>query len=114
MPILKTTILGTFDAKYNYSSPKWDAPDVDNQYFHPKKIFAIVDLDIQIRPIDNYQFLNTQEIFCNLYDKSKINETNANNDQANHEILVTGLIHKEAYFLVPALQSIFDEYGSIA
>lgn len=85
--------------------------DIDNQYFHPKKIFAIVDLDIQIRPIYNYRFSNTQEIFCNLYDKIKINEANADNDQEPHKILVTGLIHKEAYFLVPALQSIFDEYS---
>jgi hypothetical protein len=85
--------------------------DIKNQYFHPKKIFAIADLDIQVRPIRNYRFPNTQEIFCNLYDKIKINETNANNDQAPHEILVTGLIHKEAYFLVPALQSIFDGYS---
>jgi hypothetical protein len=85
--------------------------DTDNQYFHPKKIFAIVDLDIQIRPIYNYRFSNTQEIFCSLYDKIKINEANADKDQEPHEILVTGLIHKEAYFLVPALQSIFDGYS---
>jgi hypothetical protein len=75
--------------------------DTDNQYFHPKKI----------RPIYNYRFSNTQEIFCSLYDKIKINEANADNDQEPHEILVTGLIHKEAYFLVPALQSIFDGYS---
>jgi hypothetical protein len=85
--------------------------DTDNQYFHPKKIFAIVDLDIQIRSIYNYRFSNTQEIFCSLYDKIKINEANADNDQEPHEILVTGLIHKEAYFLIPALQSIFDGYS---
>jgi hypothetical protein len=35
--------------------------DIDNQYFHPKKIFAIVDLDIQIRPINNYRFTDTQK-----------------------------------------------------
>ena len=84
--------------------------DIDNQYFHPKKIFAIVDLDIQIRPIPNYRFSSTQEIFCNLYDKIKINETNAKAEES-YEIFVTGLIHKEAYFLVPALQSIFDGYS---
>jgi len=80
--------------------------DIDNLYFHPKKIFVIVDLDIQIRPIDNYRFADTQQIFCSLYEKSKINEVNA---AESHEILITGLIHKEAYFILPELQSIFDE-----
>ncbi len=83
--------------------------DTENQYFRPKKIFVIVDLDIQIRSIPNYRFANTQEIFCDLYDKIKINEVNVNAEEP-HEILVTGLIHKEAYFLVPSLQSLFDKY----
>ena len=81
--------------------------DTENLYFHPKKIFVIVDLDIQIRPINNYRFTDTQQIFCSLYEKSKINEVNA---AETHEILITGLIHKEAYFILPELQSIFDEY----
>jgi hypothetical protein len=29
---------------------------------------------------------------------------------AQHRIWITGLIHKEAYFLTPELQSIFDDY----
>ena len=79
--------------------------DIDNQYFHPKKIFAIVDLDIQIRPINNYRFTDTQKLFCSLYEKSKINKVNA---LGIHEILITGLIHKEAYFILPELQPKFD------
>jgi hypothetical protein len=80
--------------------------DAEKQYYHPKKIFAIIDLDNQKRQIRDYRFKHTQEIFCNLYEKAKINESN----QEIHEIFVTGLIHKEAYFLVPALQSLFDKH----
>ena len=77
-------------------------------YYHPKKIFTFIDLDNQIRPIDNYRFKNTQEIFCELYDKGKIN---IDNNEETHEIFVTGLIYKEAYFFVPALQELFDRYS---
>ena len=86
---------------------KMIAQDKTKQYVHPKKIFAIVDLDNQIRSIDDYQFKTTQDIFFNLYEKTKISEANAD---SNHTIWVTGLIHKEAYFLEPDLQSFFDNY----
>ena len=81
--------------------------DINNKYIHPKEIFAIIDLDNQIRKINNYPFKTTQEIFFNLYENTKINKANA---EANHKIWVTGLIHKEAYFLIPELQSFFDRY----
>jgi hypothetical protein len=81
--------------------------DLEEKYVHPKEIFAIIDLDNQIRKINNYQFKSTQEIFFNLYKNTKINPVNA---EANHKIWVTGLIHKEAYFLIPELQSFFDKY----
>lgn len=81
--------------------------DTAQQYIHPKEIFAIIDLDNQIKKINNYPFKNTQEIFFNLYENTKINKANA---EGNHKIWVTGLIHKEAYFLIPELQQFFDEY----
>ena len=81
--------------------------DTDNKYIHPKEIFALIDLDNQIRKINNYPFKTTQEIFFNLYENTKINKANA---EANHKIWVTGLIHKEAYFLIPELQSFFDSH----
>lgn len=85
--------------------------DTNNQYNyleynHPKKIFALVDLDIQIKKINNYHFTDTQQIFSNLYQSGKINTLNS---ELDHEIWTTGLIHKEAYFLIPVLQSLFDE-----
>ncbi len=72
----------------------------ENSYLEPAKLFAIIDLDLQSQEISNYPFSDTEEIFCNLYEGMDVNETNA----ANHRIWVTGLIHKEAYFLLPDLQ----------
>ena len=78
------------------------------KYYHPKQIFVFIDLDNQIRKINNYHFTTTQEIFCSLYEKTKINLLNT---ETNHSILVTGLIHKEAYFLIPELQEeLFNKY----
>jgi hypothetical protein len=77
------------------------------EYYHPKQIFVFIDLDNQVRKINNYHFTTTQEIFCSLYEKTKINLLNT---ETNHTILVTGLIHKEAYFLIPELQELFDKY----
>ncbi|AFW94133.1 hypothetical protein ANA_C11354 [Anabaena sp. 90] len=73
-------------------------------YLNPDKLFAIVDLDLQSQNIDNYGFSNTEEIFSNLYQQGQVNEENTR----NHRIWVTGLIHKEAYFIIPELQEIFN------
>lgn len=78
--------------------------DSENSYLTPEKLFAIVDLDLQLQKIDNYRFPDTETIFCDLYRQCKINQINAD----NHRIWVTGLIHKEAYFLIPDLQEVFD------
>lgn len=80
--------------------------DTPKSYLNPKKLFAIVDLDLQVQKIDNYDFADTDEIFFNLYKESKVNKNNA----SQHRIWVTGLIHKEAYFLTPELQSVFDNF----
>lgn len=78
--------------------------DSENSYLTPEKLFAIVDLDLQLQKIDNYSFPDTEAIFCHLYGQCRVNEINAD----NHRIWVTGLIHKEAYFLIPDLQEVFD------
>lgn len=85
--------------------------DSKNSYLNPDKLFAIVDLDLQSQNIDNYLFSNTEEIFSNLYKQGQVNEENANNH--NHRIWVTGLIHKEAYFIIPELQDTFNNYINI-
>ncbi len=80
--------------------------DSTNSYLDPNRLFAMIDLDLQVQPIDNYIFTDTEAIFCNLYEKSQVQKQNA----AQHRIWITGLIHKEAYFLTPELQSLFDDY----
>ena len=77
-----------------------------NSYLTPKNLFTLVDLDIQIRPIYDYSFSDTESIFENLYCQFKVNEKNV----TSHRIWTTGLIHKEAYFLIPELQiELFDK-----
>jgi len=78
--------------------------DSTNSYLDPDRLFAMIDLDLQPQTIDNYIFTDTEAIFRNLYEKSQVKEKNA----AKHRIWITGLIHKEAYFLTPELQPIFD------
>ena len=78
--------------------------DTTNSYLDPERLFAMIDLDLQLQTIDNYIFTDTEAIFRNLYEKSEVKEQNA----AQHRIWITGLIHKEAYFLTPELQPIFD------
>ncbi|WP_353930322.1 hypothetical protein WJM97_18835 [Okeanomitos corallinicola TIOX110] len=83
--------------------------DSKNSYLTPDKLFAIVDLDLQSQNIENYLFSNTEEIFSNLYQQGQVNEENVN----NHRIWVTGLIHKEAYFIIPELQDTFHNHINI-
>ena len=78
--------------------------DSTNSYLSPEKLFAIVDLDLQPKTIDNYAFSDTEAIFCDLYHQGQVNANNA----VNHRIWVTGLIHKEAYFLIPELQEVLN------
>ena len=83
--------------------------DSSKSYLNPEKLFAIVDLDLYKKPISDVpdcRFTDTDAIFRNLYDEGQVNESNA----AQHRIWVTGLIHKEAYFIIPELQPIFDDF----
>jgi len=76
----------------------------NDSYLDINKLFVIIDLDIQKAKIDNYRFENTEEIFNDLYNELEINS----NKIDSHTILTTGLIHKEAYFLLKCLEPIFD------
>ncbi|NET73736.1 MAG: hypothetical protein F6K62_23195 [Sphaerospermopsis sp. SIO1G2] len=82
--------------------------DISNQSFlNPDLLFAIVDLDVQFAEIqEDYSFKNTEDIFYSLYHQGNINESNTD----YHRIWVTGLIHKEAYFLLPGIQEVFDNH----
>lgn len=81
--------------------------DSKQSYLNPDKLFAIVDLDIQPKTIeDEYPFDDIEAIFNHLYQNAKVNETN----MQQHRLWVTGFIHKEAYFLLPNLQKLFNQY----
>ena len=77
-------------------------------YLSSGLLFALVDIDLHTAKIEDleYGFADTEEIFHDLYLNLKIQPDKL----PQHRIWVTGLMHKEAYFLNPALQSIFDEY----
>jgi hypothetical protein len=83
-----------------------DQPELS--YLSPDLLFALVDIDLHTAKIENeeYGFADTEEIFHDLYLNLKIQPDKL----PQHRIWVTGLMHKEAYFINPALQSIFDEY----
>ncbi len=79
----------------------------NDSHLNPNKLFAIVDLDLQVQSFDkDYPFPDTEAIFKSLYQGTRVNLQQA----SQHRIWVTGLIYKEAYFLVPELQSVFDGY----
>jgi hypothetical protein len=79
-----------------------------DSHLNPNKLFAIVDLDLQVQPTEKgYPFPDTEAIFKSLYQGTKVNQQEA----SQHRIWVTGLIYKEAYFLIPELQPVFDHYS---
>jgi hypothetical protein len=77
-------------------------------YLSPGLLFALVDIDLHTAKIadEEYGFADTEEIFHDLYSDLKIQVDRL----PQHRIWVTGLMHKEAYFINPDLQPIFDEY----
>jgi hypothetical protein len=82
--------------------------NISDSNLSPDKLFALVDLDLQSQSLTDesftYPFLNIDTAFYHLYIGNKVNTQNA----IEHRIWFTGLIHKEAYFLIPELQQFFD------
>ena len=79
----------------------------NDSYLHKNKLFAIIDLDLQTANFpENYPFSNTEQLFETLYQQNipQLEKIKQN------QIFITGLIYKEAYFLIPDLQSLFDNY----
>jgi hypothetical protein len=80
----------------------------DDSYLNKDKLFAIIDLDLPLCKFDDsYPVKDSEALFYSLYQQGKINQ------QAILEksIFITGLIYKEAYFLIPDLQPVFDDYS---
>lgn len=101
----RNDVLNTYFTLKQLHDEMHDETNPKSSYLSPDKLFAIVDLDNQVQNINDYSFANTEEIFFHLYQEGKVNKTNT----LQHRIWVTGLIHKEAYFLIPELQPIFED-----
>ena len=94
--------------------PCGDKTDVLNTYFELKsacfnegKLFAIIDLDLQpAKGLENYPIEDTEQLFNALYQENKPQLDNIK----QNSIFITGLIYKEAYFFVPDLKELFENY----
>jgi hypothetical protein len=71
---------------------------------NPEKVFALLDIDLQSQPLENYAFVSIDEAFQDLFTQHQVNVDRL----PQHKIWFTGFIHKEAYFLAPELQEFFD------
>jgi len=80
--------------------------DRENSYLSPEKLFALADLDIQSADLSeiSQHFQNTEELYHKMYEGFIVNQKVITDEH----IILTGWIHKEAYFLEPDLQSLFD------
>lgn len=95
--------------------PCGDRKDVIDTYFalqklgiNQEKLFAIIDLDLHLHYFDNYLVEDTEQLFYIFYKEGKFQQP----ENSKHSIFITGLIYKEAYFLIPDLQTVFDSYGT--
>ena len=78
--------------------------DEDNSYLSPEKLFVLIDLDIQREIIDLESDYHTEKLYYDLYQNGLVNPKAIN----EYKTIVTGFIHKEAYFLELNLQTVFD------
>lgn len=81
--------------------------DPDNSYLSPDKLFALVDLDLEINNLSpvSTNYRTTEDVYHQTYqnpmiDPSAIQET---------KVIITGWRHKEAYFFEPDLENFFLE-----
>jgi len=95
---------------YFYLRKKYQEKQAKNdRRFDVNKLFAWLDIDSQKHPLpkeEDYPFSSLEAIYSDLYQNGLVNQKRVH----NHNIWVTGLLHKEAYFLIPELQEIFDQY----
>lgn len=79
--------------------------DESNSYLCPEKLFVLVDLDLQRAFINSDLDYDTEKLYFDLYQDGSLNPQAID----KHKTIVTGFIHKEAYFLEPDLQALFDD-----
>ena len=99
----RSDVIKTFQALYEILS---DPESSDSYYLELDNLFAIVDLDLSPGAIEGYLHRDTEEIFKSLYSDSFIME----GPTSDHKVFTTGLIHREAYFVLPQLQEVYDDF----
>jgi hypothetical protein len=78
-----------------------------NSYLNFNKLFALLDIDLQKTKLPNdYSFKNLEDVYHDLYLNGNVNS----DAESNHKLWVTGLLHKEAYFLIPEIKELFHKY----
>lgn len=94
---------------YSYLADKHQANQPNESYLNVNKLFAFIDIDLANKkiPKSDYPFKKLWDIYNDLYQQGKVNNSQ------NHRIWVTGLLHKEAYFLIPELQNLLSQHHSI-
>jgi hypothetical protein len=84
--------------------------DPENSYLSPDKLYALIDLDIQSANLNNFsdhQYSTTEDLYHGIYEKDVINTDPIQESKT----IITGWIHKEAYFLEPDLESYLMNKG---
>ncbi|MBD2159579.1 hypothetical protein H6F46_02610 [Limnothrix sp. FACHB-1083] len=75
-----------------------------DSYLDINKLFAIVDLDLEEKPIRGSIHQSIEAIYQSIY-----GNRSGSLNLIDHRIYTTGLIHKEAYFMLPELKhEVFD------
>lgn len=78
-------------------------------YLSPEKLYALVDLDLQAgRMPADYPWLTTEDVHEDLYHDGTLK---ADVDE-RHRIWVTALIHKEAFFVLPGVEAVWEGGGT--
>jgi hypothetical protein len=98
----KTNVLNTY-----FELQKMHENERTDSYLDKDKLFALIDLDLQpAKVLENYPIKDTEKLFNTLYQENKPHLDNIK----QHPIFITGLIYKEAYFFVPDLKEVFENY----
>jgi hypothetical protein len=95
---------------YHYLIDKHQNNQPTYSFLKADRLFALIDIDLANKkiPKSDYPFKRLWDIYNDLYQQGKVN-----NSSQNHRIWVTGLLHKEAYFLIPELQNLLNQHHSI-
>jgi len=71
-----------------------------DSYLSPEKLYALVDLDVQIKELpEGFRWKTTEEVHEALYADGALKMP----VDADHRIWVTALVHKEAFFVMPSI-----------